>query len=82
MFNTFVKFPEKREIIYENQYGFQKRKFTTHFVFDIHTRIEKSLDKANLACSVFLDFAKAFDTTDHIVLQKFKNIGLRGLVYQ
>ena len=83
MFNRLVNFLEKSEIIYEHQYGSQKSKPTTHAVFDIHTKIVKALDQGNLACSVFLDFVKAFDTADHhILLQKLENFGLRGPVFK
>ena len=43
----------------------------------------KTLDQGNLACSVFLDFAKAFDIVDHhILLQKLENFELRGPVFK
>lgn len=68
MFDRLVTILEKSEIIYEPQYGFQKSKSTTHAVFDIHTRMIKVLIQENIACSVFLDFAKAFDTNYHHIL--------------
>ena len=38
-------------------------------------KARKSLDQGNLACSVFLDFVKAFDTVDyHILLQNVKTL--------
>ena len=47
------------------------------------TIIVDSLDKANHACSVFLDFAKAFDTVAHkILISKLENYGLKGTVLQ
>ena len=80
IFNRLVNFLGKSKIICAHQYDFQKSKSTTHTIFDIHTRIVKALDQGNVACSVFLDFAKAFDTIDHhILLQKLENFGLRGL---
>ena len=75
MFNRLVNFLQKSQIIYEHQYGFQKSKSTTqsHAVFDIHKRIIKALDQGNLACSLFLDFAKTFDAVNHhILLQKLE----------
>ena len=83
MFNRLAIFLQKSEIIYEHKYGFQKSKSTTHTAFDIHTKIVKALDQGNLACSVFLDFTKAFDTVDpHILLQKLENFELRGPVFK
>ena len=68
MFNRLIKFLEKSGIIYAHKYSFQKSKSTTHAVFNIHTRIVKALDQGTFTCSVFLDFAKAFDTVDHHIL--------------
>ena len=68
MFNRFVNFLEESEIIYEYQYDFRKTKSTTCAAFDIRARIVKALDQGTLVCSVFLDFAKAFDTVDHHIL--------------
>ena len=39
-----------------------------------------ALDKGDYACSVFLDFAKAFDMVNHdILLKKLQNYGIRGI---
>ena len=43
-------------------------------------KIRDALDKGDLACGVFIDLQKAFDTLDHeILLDKLKNYGFRGL---
>ena len=40
----------------------------------------KALDEGNFACSIFVDFEKAFDTTDHnILLKKLDHYGVRGI---
>ena len=76
-------FLEKRKLIYEHHFGLQKNKSTTFAVLDICTRIVNSLDKGDLACSVFLDFAKAFDIADHkILISKLENYGLKGTAFQ
>ena len=81
MLFRLTKFLDKHNIIYEHQFGFQKNRFTTLEVLDLNTRIIKALDNGNYAASVFLDFAKAFDTVNHeILIDKLENYGVRGIV--
>lgn len=83
MLQRLTSFMEKNKIIYEHQFGFQKNKSTTLAVVDLYTKIVDTLDKGNYACSVFLDFAKAFDTVNHkILVSKLENYGIRGTVKQ
>ena len=79
MLTRLTEYLEKGKIIYEHQFGFQKNRSTTLAVLDLNTRITKALDRGNYAASVFLDFAKAFDTVNHqILLSKLENYGIRG----
>ena len=58
---------------------FKKTDLTTLAVLDLNTRITKALDSGNYAASVFLDFAKAFDTVNNqILLSKLENYCIRG----
>ena len=68
MLTRLLDFLDRNNIIYKHQFGFQKNKPTTQAVFDLYTRIVGALDKGDYACSVFFDFAKAFDTVDHKIL--------------
>ena len=80
MHARLYSFLTKMEIIYNNQYGFQKGKSTEQAVFDIPESIANSLEKGETPCCIFLDFAKAFDTVDRkILLLKLKHYGIRGL---
>ena len=80
MLTRLLDFLDRNNIIYKHQFDFQKNKSTTQAVFDLYTRNVSALDKGNYACSVFLDFAKAFDTVDHkILLSKLQNYGIRGI---
>ena len=81
MLKPLTSFIEKNKIIYEHQFGFQKNRSTTLAVVDLYTKIVNTLDKGNYACSVFLDFAKAFDTVNHkILISKLENYGIRGTI--
>ena len=68
---------EQEKIIFPKQYGFQKNKSTTLAVLDLYAKLINALGKGEYACSVFLDFAKAFDTVNHmILLKKLENYGI------
>ena len=81
MQRRLTKFLDQNKIIYEHQFGFQKNKSTTLAVLDLYSQILQTLEKKNIACNVFLDFAKAFDTVDHEILtKKLEHYGIRGVV--
>ena len=68
MHNRITKFLDKYNILYEHQFGFQKNKSTSLAILDIYSKIVNAFENNELACCVFLDFAKAFDTVDHSIL--------------
>ena len=79
MFKRLMNFIEENKIIYEHQFGFQKGKSTSQAILDMSTKIVNAIEKRELSCCVFLDFAKAFDTVDHtILIKKLDYYGIRG----
>ena len=52
---------------------------TSHALIDITEKKRKALDDGNIACGVFVDWQKAFDTVDHqILLAKLNHYRLCG----
>ena len=49
-------------------------------ILDIYSKLIDSIEQKKFSCSVFLDFAKAFDAVNHdTLLQKFEYYGIRGV---
>ena len=73
-------FLEKHRLLYEHQYGFQKKPSTNHALIDITAKIRSALDQNLFACGIFIDLQKAFGTVNHdILLHKLDHYGIRGL---
>ena len=77
MLTRVTSFLDSQNLIYSRQFGF--RNSTLHTLTVIVEPIRKSLDIGELACAVFVDLQKAFDTVDHqILISKLDHYGIRG----
>ena len=66
--------------LFDHQYGFQPGRSTELAILDLHSKIINAFENKKVACSIFLDFAKAFDTVNHkILLKKLSHYGIRGV---
>ena len=61
------------------QFGFLRGKSTTSQLLHVINEISKALENREQIDSIYLDFAKAFDKVDHILLlKKLRNFGITG----
>ena len=83
MYSRVIDFLRAHQIVYAKQFGFRKHHSTLHTLLNIVERIHQCLDKGELACGLFIDLQKAFDTVDHgILLAKLCHYGIRGIANQ
>ena len=76
-----TKFLNKNAILYEKQFGFRNNHSTNHALLEITEKNKQAGDTGQIACGVFLDLQKAFDTINYIILlKKLTHYGIRGIV--
>ena len=51
-----------------SQFGFRAGHSTDLASLELIDRITQNLDKGKIPIFIFLDFSKAFDTLDHVIL--------------
>lgn len=70
-------------ILYNHQYGFRKNHSTNMALLHLVDKVTSALENNEFACSIFLDFSKAFDTINHnIILAKLYKYGFQDITYK
>ena len=83
LYSQLINFLNKKNLVTSSQYGFRSKYSYSMSVSKISSEIIKSIDNRKIACSIFLDLAKAFGTVDHEILFKKMEIhGIRGITLQ
>ena len=81
--NQMKAFFNNHDIFYKYQYGFRENHSTEQALIELTDRIKLSIDNKELACGIFIDLRKAFDTVNHkILIEKLKHVGVRGIPNQ
>ena len=80
MYKRLTSFLDRYNILYEHQYGFQRDRSTGYAILDLHANAIKAVKNRNKWFSVFLYFARVFDTVNHgILFEKLHHYGICGL---
>ena len=75
------KFLDKNDILNPSQYSFKTNSSTDLAIASLYDSMLDNLDNRKIACSLFLDLKKAFDSVNHdILLKKLEHYGFRGSI--
>ena len=55
----------RNNVIYNQQFGFRKKYFTSLAIADVISQLKYRQDNNYFTCVILLDLKKAFDTVDH-----------------
>ena len=82
MYDRLLNFVNKFDLLYAHQYGFRKNRSTYVALLSLVDSLTQALERGEHVVGVYLDFSKAFDTVDHmILLQKLYHYGVRGCAH-
>lgn len=82
MCSRLNSFLQAKNIICQEQNGFQKGKSTELAVFQSMMEIMEAVENRKLVVNIFCDLSKAFDCVNHpLLLHKLEQYGIRGTPY-
>jgi len=80
---SLVNHLNDNNLLYEHQYGFQRKKSTEHNLVHAINFIESAFNDNKYCIGVFFDLKKAFDVCSHeILLMKLEKMGIKGTALQ
>ena len=82
MYDRLLNFVNKNDLLYAHQYGFRKNRSIYMALLSLVDNLSHALQNGEYVVGVYLDFSKAFDTVDHmILLQTLYHCGVRGCAH-
>ena len=82
IYKRLIDFINKNELLFQHQFGFQKGKSTEYAILYLYYNIIKGIGAQEKTTSIFLDFAKVFDTVNHEIMLKKLCYGVRGIALE
>ena len=77
-----IQYLETKNILNPSQFGFRSNHNTFQALNLFSSNIYSAIDNSLSVLSIFIDFAKAFDTVNHkILLDKMYHYGIRGPIH-
>ena len=81
IYSRFYKFLEKKNTLFESQYGFCTKRSCEQAILELISHLLHAHNKNLHSIRVFLDLSKAFDTLNHeVLLKKLEHYGVCGIV--
>ena len=77
MHSKLSKFLKNKNFLYYKHFGYWKNFSTSNAIINLIENIQQALNDKQIACGIFMDLKKAFDTVDHKLL--LSHIGIGGI---